>query len=320
MGASPSPDEPRSVPAAIMSTTTPEVSVEEAAESDESAVFVEGTMYHSGLNKNAWGLTEAGADAIAEDLIGVDYTASHPPVRGTKYDRSIAEGQGMPIGEVVETEVVSVEGAAIDGGEYVASYRAKVTDPVFSSRIQAGQFTKDGYGTSVGIYADPESASCSVCGEQMQSDDCDHRRGEEVRVESDDGEEEVKTAGPLYDDGDTDHLAHVWRPAYEGADAEVAAEADADAGAIAQYSAESAGQVPLAAEVLGAPHGAVTQPTPAEAAETAAAGDADDDTDSSQTAPDAPRSRGYAVQVAETTPHRRRDRGSYPVQLNDDRR
>lgn len=305
MGASPSPDEPRAVPAAVMSTTAPEVAVEQAADSDER-VIVEGTMYHSGLNANAWGLTEAGADAIAEDLVGADYTASHPNIRGTKYDRSIAEGKGMPIGEVIETEVVSVEGAAIDGGEYTASYRAEVTDPVFAKRLQTGTLTKEGYGTSIGIYAEPDSATCSVCANQMASDDCDHRRGEEVRIESEDGEEEVKIAGPLYDDGDSDHLAHVWRPAYESADAEVAA----TDGEFAAYAAD--GEVPLAASVLAEPHDGPTEtqsPPTEQAADTA-------ETQAADAAPESAGADACRVQVSETASDRRRDaRGSYHVQL-----
>lgn len=294
MGASSTPDG-KPVPAAVMSTQPHEVRVEEAAD-DDDRVFVEGTMYHSGLNKNAWGLTESGARKIADDLRGCDYTASHPHVRGTKYDRSIAEGQGAPIGKVRSTEVVAIEGASIDGGQYTAGYVAEVLDPFFKQKMASGLFDAEGYGVSIGIYADPESASCSICTRPMASEDCDHQRGE--TVEADDGTEQ--TAGPLYDDGDSDHLAHVWMPAYEDASAEVASATDGDGG-IAAYSMESAQHVLTASEVLGSPHDAATTPEPASEPEPA------------PTTPD-----GYCVQVSSAAPSRQRDRGSFPVQFNHD--
>lgn len=292
MGASPPTDEPRPVPAALTSTRTPEVTVERAEDSDESRVFVEGTMYHAGLNANAWGLTESGAQAIAEDLVGRDYTAGHPPVRGTRYDRAIAEGQGASIGEVVDTEVVAIEGATIDGGQYTAQYTAEITDPIFKPRLEAGLRTGGEYGSSVGIYADPESATCSVCGEGMASDACDHSRGE--TVEADDGEE--VTAGPLYDDGDADHLAHVWRPAYEGATADV------QAASVTDYASDDPTPVLSAEAVLAEPFDA----EPVAAMETAA-DESDDDT-----------AQRYDITLSSDSATRRRDRGSYPVRFNND--
>ena len=296
MGASPTTDG-RPVPAAVMSTQSPEISVEQADDGD-SRVFVEGTMYHDGLNENAWGLTKEGAQAIADDLVGCDYTAAHPAVRGTKYDRSIAEGQGAPIGSVQKTSVVSVD-SAVRGGGYTAQYVAEVKDPVFKQKMQAGLFDAEGYGVSIGIYADPETASCSVCTRPMGADECDHQRGE--TVEAEDGTEEV--AGPLYDAGDSDHLAHVWMPAYNGATADVTAASDD--GGIASYSEESAQNVLSASTVLGAPYDRVE---PAEAT-----------TEVAETEPTGPdESSAYHVQVSSASLRRHRDRGSYAVTFNDD--
>lgn len=245
MGASPTRTDSL-VAASMFSTKTAEVSVEEADDGPDR-VFVEGTMYHDGLNANAWGLTESGATAIADSLIGRDYTAAHPPLRGNRYDRSIDAGQGAPIGIVRNAHVTQLDTATLDGGEYTASYRAEVLDPTFKDRLTAGLATGDGYGVSIGIYADPEDAICSVCRGEMAADGCDHSRGE--TVEADDGETQV--AGPLYPDGEADHLAHVWRPAYEGATADVDA-------AAASEGDRDAVVVPEAARVLAEPFDADT--------------------------------------------------------------
>lgn len=288
----------------MLSTRTAEVHVEEASDG-EKRVYAEGTMYHTGLNANAWGLTEAGADAVAETLVGQDYTAAHPFLRGHRYDRSIAEGQGAPIGEVLSTEVVSVGSATLMGGEYTASFRAEVLDPTFKERMATGLLTAAGYGVSIGIYADPETAVCSVCHNEMAGDDCEHRRGEEVRIESDDGDVETQVAGPLYPDGDADHLAHVYIPAYEGADDTQVTTTDAaaaDDGGIAAYSAKS--HVPEAASVLAEPFD--PEPTTAHAATTEPAESSREATDD-----------GYRVRV--TAPRQLpTQRGPYHVQLTND--
>lgn len=316
MGASPhrSPDTP-AVAAAVPSTRTPDVRVEEAADGDDR-VFVEGTMYHTGLNANAWGLTHDGAERVADDLVGRDYTAGHPHVRGAIYDRSIAEGKGAPIGEVVTADVVSISGADLSGGEYTAQYTAEVKDPAFARKFAAGLAQNEGYGVSIGIYADPESATCSICEQAMHGDGCEHSRGEEVRIESDDGEGESRVAGPLFADADADHLAHVWQPAYDGATAEVDASttpspAEGDGGIAA--NATDGGRVPTLSSVLDAADVARDVATPSDDADTASASDGGSG-GGDGAAP-------YRVRVsAETTAMRRlrAQRGSYPVETTHD--
>lgn len=289
MGASPTPTQPL-VAAAVCSTEPSEVRVEEAADGEER-VFVEGTMFHDGLNSNHWGLTESGAKAVADSLVGRDYTAAHPPLRGTVYDRAIDAGQGAPIGTVTQAHVIELDTASLDGGQYTASYETEVLDPTFKDRLANGLATGDGYGVSIGVYANPEEAVCSVCRGEMASDNCEHSRGEKVEIEAD-GETVEQVAGPLYPDAQADHLAHVWRPAYDGTTAEVdTSAAVADDGGIAEASVASA--VPEAATVLAEPF---------DAAEEA-------DSDDADTAP-----AGYAVSLsADASPPQR---GSYDVQLN----
>ena len=252
------------VAAAVLSLEPVEVELEEASDGD-SSVYVSGTMYHNGLNKNVWGLTESGATAIAEDLVGRDYTAAHPPLRGAKYDRSISAGQGAPIGKVLHTDVVRIDSATLTGGEFTAEYYAEVLDPTTKEKFEAGLATDDGYGVSIGIYADPASAVCSICSHAMASDDCSHDRGQAVEIEKSDGETETQIAGPLYEDGHADHLAHVWRPAYEGTSLDVSAasatvpDAATDDG-IAEGS--MAGMVPEASSVLAEPFDATDASEP----------------------------------------------------------
>lgn len=301
MGASPTRDEPGPLPVAVLSSQIPEIRLEDAdADAEDTRVFVEGTMYHNGLNANAWGLDEAGAKRIATDLIGRDYTAAHPFIRGTRYDRSIADGQGAPIGEVRHTKVVSVDEAMLgQSAGYTAEYTAEVLDPSYKRKLANGLMLGDGYGVSIGIYADPEAATCSVCGQEMASEDCSHRRGEEVKIEKQTGETETQIAGPVYSDGEADHLAHVWMPAYEGADADVTT-ASTDALGLVSASVESAKQVPEAATVLAEPF------------------DATDDTSETEH-PDDSTPDGYAVRVSAATLAERRlraQRGSYKVITN----
>lgn len=232
------PDESHRHPtaAAIPVRTSPEVRVEQASDEDPD-VFIEGVAFHDGLNQNAWGLTEQGARKIADSLVDADLTAGHPELRQgpdgePRYDRPVHGGQGAPIGEVVTTEVVTTDEAMLRDGGYTARYTAQVLDPDLKQRYQAGLVTGDDYGVSVGIYGNPEAAVCSVCRDPMP--ECDHDRFEEVtgspegdgESDASDGEAEAQIAGPLYDDGESDHLASVFLPAYDGADANVATTLD----------------------------------------------------------------------------------------------
>lgn len=293
------------MPVAVLSSQSPEVRVEEAAEGEgEQRVFLEGTMFHDGLNKNAWGLTESGAEEIAEDLLGRDLVASHPPVKNGRYDRAMTDGPGFPIGEVVDTQVVTVDEAMLDGGEYTAQYVAEVKDPVYATRYRAGQYDGDDYSVSIGIYGDPEAATCSVCANDMNGDECGHERFDEVEVEQADGDTETKIAGPLYDSGKSDHLAAVYMAAYDGATAEVdsaSVEAASDGGLEAASAAT--GDVPQAASVLAEPFDGSATPE-----------SASENPDGSGNDPDGDQPDGYPVQIASERSDDD-DRNSFRVQL-----
>ena len=286
--------------AAIKAAGTPD----SADGDDGDRVFLTGSMYHDGLNKNAWGLTEQGAREIADGLVGCDHVAAHPQLRGTQYDRAVFDGQGMPIGRVIDTGVTTAEQAMLDGGEYIATYTSEILDPVYKARYQAGLFDTTGYAVSVGIYGNPEEATCSVCRDDMAG--CDHDRFDEVEQDGD-----TQVAGPLYDDGVSDHLASVYLPAYEGADAEVTA---AEAGDTAPQ------QVPPAATVLGASHDPASDESDVEPSTDAASEDTDDDRAALQTRNHTRRVRVATSQAAQrvlrnaqTASESARERDSMPV-------
>lgn len=193
--------------ASVVADTTPEVSVETADDGDTS-VYLTGMMFEDGLNKNAWGLTESGAEAIASSIVGRDFTASHPFIRNGQFDRAVHGGEGLPIGVVRDASVSTIEGATMEdvGGNYTAEYIAEILDVAYKSRFASGLLSGNNYGVSVGIYSSPEDAIGSVTGEPFE--DSPHERGEKV-----DGQ----IAGPLYTDGEADHLAAVYLPAYDNA-------------------------------------------------------------------------------------------------------
>lgn len=197
---------------------TPEVRVEDASkhiddEEAERTVMLAGTMFADGLNANAWGLTEEGAQAIASSLKGADLTAGHPDVVGYGFTRSIHDGPGKPIGDVAATEVEFFEDAMMAdvGGGYSASYEATITAATYADDFEKGLMVGGDYGVSIGITAQDEEAECSVCGDNFAA--CTHARGEDV-----DGQ----VAGPLYNSGEADHLAVVYVPAWKEADSDVA--------------------------------------------------------------------------------------------------
>lgn len=272
--------------AAIPVRDAPSVRVESASDDGgDDNVLIEGVAYHSGLNRNAWGLTKEGAQQIADSLVGCDVTASHPPLRQNRYDRSVHGGQGAPIGEVATTEVVTADEAMLDDGEYTVRYIAEIQDPTAKERFESGLLTGDEYGVSVGIYGNPDDAECSVCRDQMA--ECEHDRFEEVEVEGDDatdGDTETVVAGPLYNDGESDHLASVFLPAYDNADASVAS---AVAGDSAAQTASTG--TPPQMDALAASYG--TRPDSASA----------DAADSEPTDDATPTSESERVAASETT-------------------
>jgi hypothetical protein len=100
------------------------------------------------------------------------------------------------------------------GGNYTADYEADVQSERYSEDFQNGLMIGGDYGVSIGITAEDDDAVCSVC--QAVFSECKHRRGEEVNG---------NIAGPLYTDGEGDHLAVVYVPAWDEADANVDANA-----------------------------------------------------------------------------------------------
>lgn len=158
------------------------------ASTGNTIIEITGIAFHEGFNKNAWAINHEGARAIAQQMQGADLTLDHPdPLEGEP-------GFGRNLDGGVEKANVGVITAAtflptINGG-YEVRYIAHVTRPELFESLESGLFLREDYGVSIGGSGIPVSAT-----------------------------EDGLTFG---EDFTFDHLAIVYRPAYERANIETA--------------------------------------------------------------------------------------------------
>jgi len=156
------------------------------ASTGNTIIEITGIAFHEGFNKNAWAITSEGARNVARQMEGADLTLDHPdPLKGES-----GFGRNMD-GGVAKANVGIILSATFlptIGGGYEVRYIAHVTRPELFESLESGLFLKDDYGVSIGGSGIPVSA-----------------------------DEDGITFG---EDFTFDHLAIVYRPAYERANIE----------------------------------------------------------------------------------------------------
>jgi len=156
------------------------------ASTGNTIIEITGIAFHEGFNKNAWAITSEGARNVARQMEGADLTLDHPdPLKGES-----GFGRNMD-GGVAKANVGIILSATFlptIGGGYEVRYIAHVTRPELFESLESGLFLKDDYGVSIGGSGIPVSA-----------------------------DEDGITFG---EDFTFDHLAIVYRPAYNRANIE----------------------------------------------------------------------------------------------------
>jgi hypothetical protein len=156
------------------------------ASTGNTVIEIMGIAFHDGMNKNKWALTKEGARQVARQMEGADLTLDHPdPIEGEGgFGRNTDGG-------IVKANVGVITSATflptIAGG-YEVRYVAHVTEPQLFETLESGMYLKEDYGVSIGGSGIPVSA-----------DDNGIMFGEDFTF---------------------DHLAIVYRPAYERANIE----------------------------------------------------------------------------------------------------
>ncbi len=128
----------------------------EASANGDSKIRIEGIAFHEGKNKNNWSLTKEGAIATIKQMIGADVTLLHPKPNehGAGFTRNMS-------GDVEEATVGYIESAELvelGEGKWNVRYVAYVVrDELFPS-LEAGLWSREGYGVSIGGSGVPISA------------------------------------------------------------------------------------------------------------------------------------------------------------------
>tara|TARA_B100001094_G_scaffold242034_1_gene237987 strand:+ start:5475 stop:7412 length:1938 start_codon:yes stop_codon:yes gene_type:complete len=128
----------------------------EASANGDSKIRIEGIAFHEGKNKNNWSLTKEGALATIEQMVGADVTLLHPKPNehGAGFSRNMS-------GDVEEATVGYIESAELvelGEGKWNVRYVAYVVrDELFPS-LEAGLWSREGYGVSIGGSGVPISA------------------------------------------------------------------------------------------------------------------------------------------------------------------
>ena len=156
------------------------------AATGNTVIEISGIAFHDGMNKNKWALTKEGARQVARQMEGADLTLDHPdPIKGgSGFERNTDGGiDKANVGTIVSATFLPL----INGG-YEVRYIAHVTRPELFEALESGLFLRDDYGVSIGGSGIPVSA-----------DEDGILFGEEFTF---------------------DHLAIVYRPAYQRANIE----------------------------------------------------------------------------------------------------
>jgi len=169
-----------------VSMTVEDIDMAVSASSGESVLRIKGIAFHEGINKNGWEISQSMAKKMVKEMKGVDVTLEHPKPAAVGFTRNLDGGlREANIGEITDASYEEVEGG------WNVRYSAEIYRKEMFESLQSGMWTmKKDYGVSIGGYGVPD------------------------RVDA-----EKKYA--LFDtDFTLDHLAMVYKPAYERANIE----------------------------------------------------------------------------------------------------
>ena len=172
-------------------SVTLDLAVDEAtafveASTGKTIIEIKGIAFHEGMNANKWSLTEDGAKSVAMQMEGADLTLNHPDASeyGPGFDRNMDGG----VDKATVGYIKSANYLSTPTGGYEVRYVAHVLRAELFEALESGLYLRDDYGVSIG--------------------------GSGVPVSADDN-------GVVFGEDFTfDHLAIVYRPAYDRANIE----------------------------------------------------------------------------------------------------
>tara|TARA_R100000742_G_C4277276_1_gene99017 strand:- start:760 stop:2214 length:1455 start_codon:yes stop_codon:yes gene_type:complete len=120
----------------------------EASADGKTKIRIEGIAFHEGKNKNNWSLTKEGAIATIEQMVGADVTLLHP--QPSEYGSGFTRNMDGGVEEATVGYIESAELVDLDDGKWNVRYVAYVVrDELFPS-LEAGLWSREGYGVSIG--------------------------------------------------------------------------------------------------------------------------------------------------------------------------
>ena len=155
------------------------------ASTGETVIEIRGVAFHEGMNKNKWELTLEGAKHVVQQMIGSDVTLNHPKPNSDAagFSRNMEGLDESTVGVIKSAQLYST----VAGG-YEVRYVAHITTPDLFETMESGLYLREDYGVSIGGSGIPVAAT-----------------------------EDGITFG---EDFTFDHLALVYRPAYQRANIE----------------------------------------------------------------------------------------------------
>lgn len=167
--------------------TIDEIGVAIQASTGKSVVVIKGIAFHEGVNKNGWEISEARARKMVESMKGVDVTLNHPKPSASGFSRNMTGG----IDEATVGQITGATWEDVESGWNVR-YSAEVYRHELFESLESGMWMRKDYGVSIGGYGIPSK-------------------------------HDPKTGYAMFDEDFTlDHLAIVYKPAYDRANIEEA--------------------------------------------------------------------------------------------------
>ena len=127
------------------------------ASTGKTIIEISGVAFHEGMNKNNWELTKEGAYKVIEQMKGADVTLNHPQpnAHGAGFQRNMDGGvDEANVGYITEASVVELE-----SGKWEVHYKAHVVRSELFSPLEAGMWSREDYGVSIGGSGVPISAT-----------------------------------------------------------------------------------------------------------------------------------------------------------------